>query len=84
MVNWEEFLRSPGFMSCVFCLLSLWPLLRVLRRVGLPGGYAWLIWLNLLLPGLGLAAVLGVLCHKTWPHYPKPVKWRKTSIWGQS
>lgn len=79
----SEILQHRAVLNLLFCLLATWPLLRVLRRVGLPGGYAWLIWLNLLLPGLGLATVVGVLCHKSWPNYPKPVKWRKTSIWGQ-
>lgn len=79
----SEILQHHATRNLLFCLLATWPLLRALRRVGLPGGYAGLVWLNLLLPGLGLAAIVGVLCHKAWPHYPKPVKWRKTSIWGQ-
>ncbi len=79
----SEILQHHATLNLLFCLLATWPVLRALRRVGLPGSYAGLVWLNLLLPGLGLAAIVGVLCHKTWPHYPKPVKWRKTSIWGQ-
>jgi len=84
MVNMEEILHHRAFGGLLFCLLGTWPLLRVLRRVGLPWGYVGLLWLNLLLPGLGLALVTGVLCHRPWPKLPKPApRWVKTKIWGQ-
>ncbi len=74
----------PGLTNLLFCLLATWPFIRILRRAGLPAGWAGLIWLNLLLPGLGLAALAGILCHRPWPNVPKaPPKWVKTKIWGQ-
>lgn len=80
----DSLLHHPAFASLAFCLLGTWPIIRVLRRAGLSGGWTGLLWLNLILPGLGLALVAGVLCHRPWPHVPKPApKWVKTKIWGE-
>jgi hypothetical protein len=80
----EIIYHHRAFGNLLFCLLATWPFLRILRRVGLPKGWVLLLWLNVLLPGLGLAALTGLLCHKNWPRLPKaPPKWVKTKIWGQ-
>jgi hypothetical protein len=80
----EMLFHHPIFASLAFCLLGTWPLARILRRAGLPIAWVGLFWLNLVMPGLGLALVIGVLCHRPWPKVPKPApKWVKTKIWGK-
>lgn len=80
----KEILHHPAFGALLFCLLGTWPLARVYQRLGLHPAWAALLWLNLVLPGLGLATVIGSLCHRAWPNLPKPpAKWVKTTIWGQ-
>lgn len=79
-----EILHHPAFANLAFCLLASWPFVRILQRAGLPVAWMGLLWLNLLLPGFGLALLAGVLCHRSWPKVPKLApKWVKTKIWGQ-
>ncbi|MBP7253124.1 MAG: hypothetical protein KBA75_06540 [Alphaproteobacteria bacterium] len=79
-----EILHHSAFANLAFCLLAIWPFVRILRRAGLQVAWAGLLLLNLILPGLGLALLAGVLCHLPWPKVPKPApKWVKTKIWGQ-
>lgn len=80
----ETLLHHPAFANLAFCLLGTWPFIRVLQRAGLPAAWAGLLWLNLVMPGLGLALLAGVLCHRPWPTVPKPApRWVKTKIWGK-
>jgi hypothetical protein len=74
--------HHPAFSNLLLCVLATWPLWRGLRRTGQHGGWALLVWLNLLMPGLGVAALTAVLCHGGWPHLPAAApRWVKTSIW---
>ena len=81
----QEILRHPAAPDLAFLLLGIGPWLLALRRTGLSRHWAWLWALQLLLPGLGLAAMAGVFCHQSWPKLPAPPRrWVKTRIWGQA
>ena len=69
----QDIFHHPIFGSLLFCLLAQWPAAKVLTHVGLPRGWSFLIWLNLLLPMLGMALLTGVLGHSRWPKLP-PLK----------
>ncbi|MGB4100924.1 MAG: hypothetical protein WBK91_03330 [Alphaproteobacteria bacterium] len=81
----QEIFNHPAFGNLTLCLLGFWPIVQVLRRVGLNPHWGWLWLLQLIVPGLGLAVMAGIFCHHRWPKLPaQPPKWRKTQIWGQS
>lgn len=60
----NEVLAHPGFGALVFVLLILYPTARILRRAGHKPAHAFLLFLNFVLPMLGLIAVSIVLCRK--------------------
>ncbi|MBI1273531.1 MAG: hypothetical protein GC131_05565 [Alphaproteobacteria bacterium] len=67
----NAFLQHPVTGALLFCALSLWPLMRIFRRVGLRPAWGLLIFANLLLPFLGIVLVAGTLGHRAWPRIPK-------------
>lgn len=65
------------------CALSLWPFMRLYRRVGLSPAYALLLFFSLLVPFSGFLLAVLPLAVKPWPRFPKaptPVKPVKTPI----
>lgn len=61
---------SPFMSDVVFLLLTFWPALRVLKRLGLPRLYAALLPLSLLLPLLGHMLLALLLAVRPWPNFP--------------
>lgn len=61
---------SPFMSDVLFLLLTFWPALRVLERLGLPRLYAVLLPLSLLLPLLGHMLLALLLAVRHWPNFP--------------
>jgi predicted PurR-regulated permease PerM len=61
---------SPFMHDVIFLLLTFWPALKILGRLGLPRTYAALLLLSLLLPLLGHMLLALVLAVRPWPHFP--------------
>lgn len=67
LAGWQVALLEHGLLT----LLALWPAQHLLRRAGLPRGWA----LTLILPVLGWAVFATVLAFRPWPTLPqKPEK----------
>lgn len=67
-----ETLDTPLAKDLLFCLLTLWPAVVILRRLGLPVVYAGLVFGSALLPYLGHALFAVVVAGKAWPKLPTP------------
>lgn len=68
----DELMHHPVMPTLLMALLSLYPLMRIYARVGLPRGWAFLIFSSILIPFSGyLLAVLPLVIFP-WPHFPKP------------
>ena len=61
---------SPFMSDVLFLVLTFWPALRVLERLGLPRLYAALLPLSLLLPLLGHMLLALLLAVRPWPNFP--------------
>lgn len=72
MFGFEELLRHPLTLSLVTALLMLFPFMRIYRRVGLNGLWAFGLFASLVVPFLGLLLALLPLLMKPWPHFPAP------------
>jgi hypothetical protein len=59
-------IRDPLFIHLVMAALSVWPLIRIARRVGRPSWPAWLVFL----PMLGPPIAVTLLIRGPWPNYP--------------
>lgn len=66
------FALNPLILTPLTCLLLLWPLIKLYRRVGLNPWWALLIFAELLIPFAGFTAALLPLATQAWPHFPKP------------
>lgn len=70
----------PFLQNLLFCVLALWPLMRLYKRVGLSRFWALFIFASLVVPLSGLLLALLPLTIKKWPKFPpapkpeKPVK----------
>lgn len=66
---------SPFMSDLLFLLLTFWPCLKVVRRLGLSARYCAVLPLSLLLPALGHVILAVLLAIKPWPAFPaSPVK----------
>lgn len=75
----QDLIHNPAFGMMIFNALVVWPLWRILRRTGLDGRWALLVFV----PLVGLALVVGILGHSKWPLLPErgkplPPKTRRT------
>ncbi len=65
---------EPWVGVVLFNVLAVWPIARILRRVGLNPLLAGLVFV----PMLGLLLVLMILGHARWPRLPpRPTPFRK-------
>jgi hypothetical protein len=67
----EEIFKHPFMPTFIVSVLSLWPFMRLYKRVGLPQGYAFLLFASHLVPFLGLLLAITPLAIKQWPNFPK-------------
>jgi len=61
----------PILPTLFMCLLLLWPVGRIYRRVGLSPYWALLVFFSIPVPFLGLMLVCLPLAVKPWPNFPK-------------
>jgi hypothetical protein len=65
---------TPLQQDLFFVIITLLPMLWVLRRMGLSLLWAGLLLLSLLLPFMGHMVLACVLALKSWPKLPMPEK----------
>jgi len=65
---------APWVYDLFFSVITLWPMLIILRRMGLPPYWAGLNLFSLLLPFLGQLLFIGFVCLRPWPKLPMPKK----------
>lgn len=64
-------MSHPAIPTLLFCVLSFYPIMKLYARVGLPRGYAWLIFASMIIPFSGIMLTAMVLAVQSWPHFPK-------------
>lgn len=79
----DQLFHHPLALTLLSALLMLFPLMRLYRRVGLSGGYAFLLFFSMLAPMLGLVLALLPLAIQKWPRFPvvpRPSPPQKTEL----
>ncbi|NDE90731.1 MAG: hypothetical protein EB059_06285 [Alphaproteobacteria bacterium] len=61
----------PAIPTLLLCVLSLYPLMRIYKRVGLSPFYALLMFTSLVIPFSGFFFVALPIVMKPWPNFPK-------------
>ncbi|MBY0427863.1 MAG: hypothetical protein K2Q32_01435 [Alphaproteobacteria bacterium] len=61
----------PVTPTLLLCVLSVYPLMQLYKRVGLSPFYALLIFASLVVPFSGFMLVAFPLATKPWPNFPK-------------
>jgi hypothetical protein len=64
-------MNHPAIPTLLMCVLSLYPLMKLYARVGLPRGFALLIFASMIVPFSGFMLVTLPLAIKPWPKFPK-------------
>ena len=65
-----DMLDNPLFRDSLIVLLTLWPAVRILRRLGLNPFAAFLLLLSVIIPLLGHALLALCVVSSKWPALP--------------
>ena len=63
----------PALLTLLLCVISVYPLMRLYKRVGLSQYYAFLVFTWILIPYSGFVLVALPLAILPWPKFPKAV-----------
>lgn len=64
-------MNHPAIPTLLMCVLLVYPLMKLYARVGLPRGFAFLIFASMVVPFSGFMLVALPLAIRPWPNFPK-------------